>query len=754
MRIPYRVLPQDGVLTLTGPVRGHVTVEAKHTTRSATGEETQFEPVFSYTLDVPPGHTWKLPTDRADVLTSVFGGNDGVRVIVDPVLGVRDLVPPVLSTSDIPCDLAVAEVDGEACGGPRPCDPLPEGAMIAMPAEMPALVTIPARGGLVRPRYFNGLFLTSAELATEQRRRRTEQRLQNRAHGAGVVWGLVPVFDGQSIKVSVGYGVDCCGNDLLVTAPYVVPADVLLADTTKQFTRMHLLLEYVEVPEAPRPAHDECAPGITRTEPSRVRETVRLRLVQPRDFDARGPIDDLLATGLLDSDRSAPQKEVPFDLWVKTASNTYDFVIGLDQKQIVLAGAFNGSDYEARPKSGWTLSTAKVFFDDPNDPAPAAQIASLDASTGTAKWHINGRFAKMWVEWTARRTGVRGTFSGTTHFDLFVEIDTQEERLTVDPTSIALTPDPPGPCYHEPCDPQNPRFPTQPPWLHGFPGATDLAADPRALQLALSELGLGDSIDMDASTRDAIRDLAKAWSESLLWPGPTCLERAPHGIVIGCVQLKDGRIADVDAWGGRRWVMRAGLIEHIATQAGVLPPGVLASRLAGLASCAAKQRVPDLPPPVIIERVENTDAVAIRTARALAARTPPLPPLIRGFANHFASAISRGIPVETLETIEAPMTGQLRAAGVTMVGQLLVRDAEELLASVGSEHATSLARVLTAAEMRVDAVAKAVGDVLVTIRAESRATLDRVKLLKALMPALKDVGRPAVEAALDQTMRS
>src|SRR5207248_2766236 len=49
---------------------------------------------------------------------------------------------------------------------------------------------------------------------------------------------------------------------------------------------------------------DACATDVTRCEMSRVRETVRLRLIPPRDFDPTNPITKFLAT----ASKIAPRK--------------------------------------------------------------------------------------------------------------------------------------------------------------------------------------------------------------------------------------------------------------------------------------------------------------------------------------------------------------------------------------------------------------------------------------------------------------
>ena len=152
-------------------------------------------------------------------------------------------------------------------------------------------------------------------------------------NGPGVAWGLGVGLAGNAVQVQPGYAIDCCGNDLTVTTPYRVDIPTLLSDPAvcnllagaaddgctqkdriiggKQILdaatgvplrqavprgrRMHLLLEYVECPEEPRPVHgDPCSGNTTACEMSRVRETVRLRLVPPRDYQPGGPIQAFL----------------------------------------------------------------------------------------------------------------------------------------------------------------------------------------------------------------------------------------------------------------------------------------------------------------------------------------------------------------------------------------------------------------------------------------------------------------------------
>ena len=76
-------------------------------------------------------------------------------------------------------------------------------------------------GGPVRTRFFDGMFLTQADLENEQRYWRLKRRLTNRALGEGVVWGLKLGWnrDRRAFTLSPGYALDCCGNDLVVECP-------------------------------------------------------------------------------------------------------------------------------------------------------------------------------------------------------------------------------------------------------------------------------------------------------------------------------------------------------------------------------------------------------------------------------------------------------------------------------------------------------------------------------------------------------
>lgn len=204
---------------------------------------------------------------------------------------------------EVPCDFAVTNRPNLGAFFPSACEPCAPGAAVAMPpVKGPPLIVSPAHGGTVRTRYFNGMFIAREDLETDWKNARIKRALMNRAMGQGVVWGLGICLDGDAICVMPGYGVDCCGNDIVISSAYRVETQALLRDPaaaailrTKGPHRMHLALEYYECPEQPRPVHgDPCSPETTRCEMSRVRETARLRLVPPCDVSDAGPIKDFL----------------------------------------------------------------------------------------------------------------------------------------------------------------------------------------------------------------------------------------------------------------------------------------------------------------------------------------------------------------------------------------------------------------------------------------------------------------------------
>jgi hypothetical protein len=169
-------------------------------------------------------------------------------------------------------------------------------ATIAVTSTSTDLVIGALAGGLQRTAFFNGMFLTQSDMDVEQRFWRMKRRLTNRALGQGVVWGLRLLWDkvNDRFVLHPGYGLDCCGNDLVVSQLYEIrtgdlidtsdPAvQALLANPDANGrSEVAVVLQYVECPEEPRPIHkDACGTSSTTCSPSRTRETTRLLLAAP-----------------------------------------------------------------------------------------------------------------------------------------------------------------------------------------------------------------------------------------------------------------------------------------------------------------------------------------------------------------------------------------------------------------------------------------------------------------------------------------
>ncbi len=174
-------------------------------------------------------------------------------------------------------------------------------------------------GGLVRTRFFNGMFLTQADLENEQVFWRMKRRLTNRALGQGVVWGLRVDWEqaANTFALAPGYALDCCGNDLVVECAQTLNGRDLVAQAS---ATMHdcgkgsawhaqhcppepgdtpqkacLVLQYLECPESPAEVHQNaCATDADHCEYSRVRETTRVLLVPP-PTKTNTPIEDFCA---------------------------------------------------------------------------------------------------------------------------------------------------------------------------------------------------------------------------------------------------------------------------------------------------------------------------------------------------------------------------------------------------------------------------------------------------------------------------
>jgi hypothetical protein len=179
---------------------------------------------------------------------------------------------------------------------------------------------------MVRPRFFAGQLLTKDDLQQLEDYVVAKNRLHNRyLFGSGVVCGFEVLCDpcgGNWITVQPGYGLDCCGNDLLLACKTRLDVNAMIRDLLrderggvdcgdpctretqaaeiaqgKQPIREYCLtVQYCEQqtdPIAPYATDAPCSPQAC--EPSRVREGLRFALRCPEQ--AKLPPDLFSALG-------------------------------------------------------------------------------------------------------------------------------------------------------------------------------------------------------------------------------------------------------------------------------------------------------------------------------------------------------------------------------------------------------------------------------------------------------------------------
>jgi hypothetical protein len=557
----------DGV-TMQGPLSLNVSfvAEAVFSPVSGNGSQarTSTNDLYSYNLEVPAGYTWRYQMSDAPTDSRLMSG---FKVIIRQSPCSR---PPATQAPDLPCDFAVGN---QPCIGdffPVGCEPCGNGPVRMPPVACgPSLAVTPASGGCIRPRFFNGMFITREDLETELRYFRVKNKLERKTIGQGVVWGLGVGRDGRSIVVKPGYAIDCCGNDLTVTSNYSVDQQTLLSDPAicnllnQGQQRFNLLLEYVECPEQPRPVHgDPCVGSASACEMSRVRETVRLRLVPPRDYKPNGPITKFLNTIAPtnaggSNNTSSPSSgttlltAMPFNITVTALSgpaatigpvsiplnSTSTFQqSGTIQVLITELEGFGSFAITLTPTGGFSFqATVAVTSGTTSQPGDGSVLWNLPSNlaengtvaTGTATW--NG---------TQPSGAETLTITGTTTIGLTwnaVESDSAKPTppsgtTTSSPTVPRITPPfavlnvnltlnsstnatasltaTPFPCLTDPCCPAGTKqlFPVTPPWADANPFNPTEAADLRVLEMAFFyALAVGYSTQQDG--QDALRAL-------------------------------------------------------------------------------------------------------------------------------------------------------------------------------------------------------------------------------------------------------
>jgi hypothetical protein len=537
----------DDSVSLQGPLSLNVSVVAETTLVPASGggaARTSISDLYSYDVEVPAGYVWRY--DLADSPAGRRVSGFRVRIRRSPCG-----CPEPTQKPDLPCDYAVCSDPNIGQFFPVACEPCGAGPVRLPPTCGPSLAVTPASGGCIRPRFFNGMFVTREDLETQLRYFRLKNQLQRRADGDGVVWGLGLGRDGSAVRVCPGYAVDCCGNDITLTSEYRVDETTLLSDPaicnllTRDEQCFSLLLEYIECPEQPRPVHgaDPCSGAPAGCEMSRVRETARLRLAPTRTYQPKGPIQRFLAAIGQNGGQAQGGGETGS---VTTPATTFPFTIDVTSPDQganfnISGGASGASDVTLTPSLTATQSTTFVLlggtrltFTAPTagqasmtggsvawsgSPTGMAPQSATSGASGAISWTVNaaGEHAQTVYtlsNWTmpAGPAAADGVYSGSTAITVTaysVEDKQVYFRVDIAPSQVTLTKPPtaPFPCLGDACCGTTPLFPVSPPWADASPFKPGQAADLDVILMAVLYVLIAGEVARGETINPAVIDL-------------------------------------------------------------------------------------------------------------------------------------------------------------------------------------------------------------------------------------------------------
>ena len=509
-------------------------------------------------------------------------------------------------------------------------------------------------GGLRRTEFYDGMVLSEADMKREQSYWQMKRRLTNRALGSGVVWGLSVQWDAKTRAFTIcpGYGLSCCGDDLVVECPATVTERALIDICSEDFREILqaasgpcedpcdrpggaveacLMLEYVECPEDPRQLfEDPCAtlPGGCRY--GAVRETTRLRLVPPPGPSEPGAIarfctkmaqlrDMLAAAGQIAPDLgpaagTGGAPAVAMEVWLRDAGGSVlenqrervDSVTGQTISVTLQNATTRSVDLSLTPPLGHGFLRVR------DEAGAETRIETLlELSLSESDLAQNGRMDRRFTVDLAPLAG------GPSY-----EIDYQIEAAGTNPTTVSVRVEAiRGPQQMPDCGTlmQNWIFDVDPAcamrtlrlaaiwgWFRGLTGTAPCnspAEEPDPTRAAIAALAswLAWRIlwKIDPSNPDAaqaercLRKLFEEWCGAFNYRGPRCCG-THHGIHLGRVTItRKGRILCFDEWSCRRHVLTGPLLTHWAGLFGVAPVDVTAMRLASWICCVA--RTPDAP---------------------------------------------------------------------------------------------------------------------------------------------------------------
>ena len=247
-----------------------------------------------------------------------------------------------------------------------------------------AAVGVALDGAFARPEFFAGQLLTDKDLDDLAAYVRGKNRLHNRyLHGAGVVCGLdVSPIGERSVRVSAGYVLDCCGDDIVVPCDVTVDLIALLDDlpagcgpigTKDEPERKYeLRIEYAETATdlvAPYTSDDETAVACA---PTRIREGFRFSACPVKDPQRREPtlIERLLSDAPPDNTRAdlidRVDRAAAIANELATASASSSSPAPADQLRAVLDTVAEGRDWLLRnvPQTSRDLARMTLDADD------------------------------------------------------------------------------------------------------------------------------------------------------------------------------------------------------------------------------------------------------------------------------------------------------------------------------------------------------------------------------------------------------
>jgi hypothetical protein len=526
-------------------------------------------------------------------------------------------------------------------------------------------------GGLRRTDFFDGMVLSEDDMKREQSYWQMKRRLTNRALGSGVVWGLSVQWDEKTRAFTIcpGYGLSCCGDDLVVECVATVGERELIDVCSEDFRDLlkagagpcedpcdrpdgpveaRLMLEYVECPEDPRQVfEDPCAtlPGSCRY--GAIRETTRLRLVPPPCRPEPGPVERFCAKidALRDMVAAAgggvpvPVAEpLPFSgapPAVMTGVQLRDgsgnglesrrepiaTVAGQSAEVSLRNGAARSIEFTLTPPLGYGFLRTRDETGTEKRIETLMELAFTESDLAK-----NGRMDR-------RFTVELAPLAGGASYEVDYHLAATGRNGGTEITATALVEDVRGLKRVPDCATlmKGWVFDASPVctartlllaaiwgWFRGLTGTapcTDPADKPDQTRTAIAALvswlawRILWKIDLtDAKAAQAercLRNLFEEWCHEFNYRGPRCCD-SHHGITLGSVTIsRKGRILCFDDWAHRRYVLTGPLITHWTGLMGAAPIDVMATRLANWICCVA--RTPDIEvDPAALKAMQDT----------------------------------------------------------------------------------------------------------------------------------------------------